>query len=251
MNISLERTVRIMASRELVFRFFTDSARWAKWWGEGSTVDARVGGKVSIRYPGGVEALGEVLAIDPPERIVFTYGYASGKPIPPGSSRVSIRLSDEGGATRLDLTHEFDDPAVRDQHVQGWRYQLSVFANVAADEAFARAGETVDAWFLAWAETDAAHRQAAFAAVASNEIRFRDRYSALEGVEELALHAGAAQRFLPGIRVGRRGEVRHCQGMVLAEWVAAGADGVERMRGANVFELGADGKIVAVTGLPG
>ena len=98
----LDRTVTITASRETVFRFFTDSARWASWWGAGSTIEARPGGPVYIRHPNGVETLGEVVEVQSPERIVFTYGFASGKPIPPGSSRVTIRLEEEegGGARR-------------------------------------------------------------------------------------------------------------------------------------------------------
>jgi hypothetical protein len=87
----LERTLLIEATRSIVFRFFTDTDRWAAWWGGGSAIDPRPGGRVLIRYPNGVQVLGEVLEIAEPERIVFTYGYESGKPIPPGGSRVTIR----------------------------------------------------------------------------------------------------------------------------------------------------------------
>ena len=87
----LDRAVVIKAKPETVFRFFTDSARWASWWGAGSTIDAKPGGKVYIRHPNGIETLGEVLQVRQPEGITFTYGFASGKPIPPGSSRVTIR----------------------------------------------------------------------------------------------------------------------------------------------------------------
>src|SRR5947209_4890396 len=110
----LERTVLIKAKPETVFQFFTDSARWASWWGAGSTIDARPGGKVYMRHPGGVETLGEVLEVVPPERIAFTYGYASGKPMPPGSSRVTIRLAPDQSGTLLYLLHEFAEAAPRD-----------------------------------------------------------------------------------------------------------------------------------------
>src|SRR5947209_19984744 len=123
----LDRTVLIQAAPDVVFGFLTDSARWATWWGAGSTIDARPGGRMTIRYPGGNEASGEVIEVHPPNRIVFTYGYASGKMIPPGGSRVTLELEPVGGATRLRLTHEVADPATRDDHVQGWRYQLSLF----------------------------------------------------------------------------------------------------------------------------
>ena len=69
---SLDRTVTIQASPETVFRFFTDSARWAAWWGPGSSIDARPGGAVHIRHPNGVENAGQVLEIAPPESISFT-----------------------------------------------------------------------------------------------------------------------------------------------------------------------------------
>ena len=68
----LDRTILIHASREIVFRYFTDDERWSAWWGAGSTIDPRPGGRVVIRYPGGVEATGEVVEVAGPERLVFT-----------------------------------------------------------------------------------------------------------------------------------------------------------------------------------
>ena len=248
----LERTVTIHARPATVFRYFTDSARFATWWGAGSTIDARVGGAVHIKHPGGVETLGEVLEIEPPERIVFTYGFASGRPIPAGSSRVTIRLEPAGAAgTRLHLLHELPDAATRDEHVQGWRFQLSVFANVVANEVFSGAAEgMVDGWFDAWAVPDPQARAAAFEAVAEAGVTFRDRYSLLEGVSDLSAHAGAAQRFMPGLRMRRKGGIRHCQGVVLADWVVVSeSDGVERMSGTNVFMLSVEGKIASAAGL--
>ncbi len=245
----LERSVAIQASPETVFRFFTDSERWARWWGAGSTIDARPGGAVLVRYPNGVEATGEVVEVVEPAKIVFTYGYASGKPMASGSSRVTITLQPDGAATRLRLVHEFAEAAVRDAHVQGWRYQLSVFANVVADEVFAGAADLVDAWYAAWNEKDDRAREAQFERIASPGVRFRDRNSALDGIAEINAHAGAAQHYMPGIRLQRQGAVRHCQGTVLAEWVAVAGDGQERMAGSSVVVVGADGRIESVTGL--
>ena len=62
----LERTVLIRARRETVFRYFTDNERFAAWWGTGSTIEARPGGTLSIRYPNGVLASGEVIEVVPP-----------------------------------------------------------------------------------------------------------------------------------------------------------------------------------------
>ncbi|HEY7234461.1 MAG TPA: SRPBCC domain-containing protein [Gemmatimonadaceae bacterium] len=246
----LERHLTIRAPRALVFRYFTDSERWAKWWGPGSTIDARPGGKVYIRYPGDVEVAGEVIAIQPPEQIVFTYGFVSGTPVPPGASRVTIRLTARGPDTLLELTHEFAEAAARDEHVQGWRYQLSLFANVVADEVFADAEQAVNAWFTAWAEPNDSARAAMFKGIVTPEIQFRDRYSAIESVEDLVQQTGAAQRFMPGVRLERRGSIRHCQGMVLADWAML-RDGTERGRGTNVFVFAPSGLIEWVTGFWG
>ena len=78
----LDRVITIDAPPKTVFSFFSDTERWARWWGAGSTIDARPGGKVLIHHANGVEVVGEVLAIEPPTSITFTYGFASGTPIP-------------------------------------------------------------------------------------------------------------------------------------------------------------------------
>lgn len=247
LDYQLNRTVTIQAMPEIVFRFFTDSARWASWWGAGSTIDAQPGGKVYIRHPGGVETLGEVLEVDPPRELVFTYGYATGTPIPPGGSRVTIRLEPVEDGTRLHLLHEFAEEAACDAHVQGWRFQLSVFANAVANEVYAGADSAVDAWYAAWTTPGQQERETALAQLVHPEIRFRDRYSLLEGAADLSAHIAAAQRFMPGVSLRRTGGIRHCQGIVLADWAAAGPDGIERMAGTSVFEFAPDGRIRSVT----
>jgi len=244
----LDRSLVIGAPPAAVFRYFTDPARWAAWWGQGSTIDARPGGRVLVRYPEGTEAAGEVIEIDAPHRIVFTYGYVSGAPVAPGGSRVTIRLEPDPRGTRLQLVHEFAEAAVRDQHVQGWRYQLSLFANVVANEVHGDAGAHADAWFAMWSDTDDEARGAALSALASPSIAMRDRFSAVDGIDELARHIAAAHRFMPGLRLQRTGDARHCQGTLIADWVAVGADGQPRGRGTNVFTLGPDGKVETVTG---
>lgn len=244
----LDRTVVIKAKRETVFRFFTDSERWADWWGTGSTIDAKPGGKVYIRYPNGTEAMGEVLEAQPVERIAFTFGYAGGKPISPGSSRVTISLDEDGSGTRLHLLHEFAEAGPRDEHVQGWRFQLSLFGNLVANEVFGNAAVMVDAWFEAWAIADDRAREDLLAKIVTPAIQFRDLFSLLDGLADLTAHAGATQRFMPGIRMQRKGEVRHCQGTVLADWIAVDKDAKELMAGTNVFAFGSDAKIDSVTG---
>jgi uncharacterized protein YndB with AHSA1/START domain len=246
----LDRSIFIAARPATVFEFFQDSARWASWWGAGSTIEPRKGGKVYVRYPNAVEASGEVLEIIPPERIVFTYGYhTADSPVPAGNSRVRIELAGEASGTRLTLTHELPTEASRNEHVQGWRFQLSVFANVVSNVVLANVDAVADAWFAAWAEPDDQTRTSMLEAIAAPDVRFGDRYSLLEGIGEIAVHAGAAQRFMPGIRIRREGASRHTLGTALVEWLAPGPDGKALASGTNVFRFDADGRIREVVGL--
>lgn len=243
----LERSVLIQADVPTVFRFFTDSARWARWWGAGSSIEPHAGGRVVICYPNGARASGEVLDIEAPERLVFSFGYDSGKPIAPGNSRVTIRLEPQPTGTRVHLSHAFAEAAVRDQHPQGWRFQLSLFANAVAEEVFAGAQTVVDAWFEAWTIVDDVTRRSAFEKIALPGVRFSDRFGALESLQDVVEHAGATLRFLPGVRMQRAGSIRHCQGAVLANWTA----GTAAPSGTNLFLLAADGRIAVVVGFNG
>lgn len=81
---AVERAITICARRDTVFRYFTDAARWAAWWGPGSRIDARPGGEMRIVHPGGSTASGTVVEVAAPERIVMTYGYDTpGRPMRP------------------------------------------------------------------------------------------------------------------------------------------------------------------------
>jgi uncharacterized protein YndB with AHSA1/START domain len=244
----LDRSLLIHARPATVFQFLTDTPHWASWWGPGSTIDARPGGRVYIRHPNGIEVAGEVIEVEPPERIVFSYGYVGDASIPPGGSRVTIRLETHPAGTMLQLTHEFADARPRDQHEQGWRFQLSLFANAVATAASASAEGRIDAWFAAWSDPDPSSRERTLSEIAAPSVAFRDRFSSIAGADEVKAHLAAVHRFMPGMRIERRGGIRHCQWHVLADWVALGGDGQQRGQGTNLFVLDSDGRVAEVTG---
>ena len=245
----LERTLILAARRELVFAYFTSSERFADWWGMGSAIEDRPGGAVHIRYPNGAIAAGAGVAMEAPHRIVFTYGYADPtKGIPPGGSRVTVTLDEVPAGTALQLRHDFADAAARDAHVAGWRFQLSLFANVVARAAHADAGAILVRFFTAWNTPDAEVRRALLATAVSHEVSFRDPYAAVSGLDELAAHIAAVHSFMPGIAIEPTGEARLCQGTALCDWVARAADGQPRGAGTHVFTLGPDGRIATCVG---
>jgi uncharacterized protein YndB with AHSA1/START domain len=247
MPYQLDRSIVIEARPDVVFDFLSESEYWARWWGAGSRIDPTPGGEVYIRHANGIEVRGRVLEVAPPRRIVFSYGFAPGGPVAPEGSRVEIELEPHTLGTRLHLRHHFLEAAARDEHVQGWRFQLSLFGNVVADRVHADAATRADAWFAAWAEPDEAARRRELERIATPDVRFRDRYSRLDGTDDVVAHIGAALKFMAGMRLERDGPPRHCQGTALVDWIAT-AEGQPRGRGTNAFHFDADGRIDAVTG---
>jgi uncharacterized protein YndB with AHSA1/START domain len=245
---SLQRTIVIAAERATVFRYFTDSKRFADWWGEGSTIEGRKGGSMQIIYPNGVRASGEILEIQPIDRIVFTYGFDSGNPIPAGSSLVTISLKDHPEGTELTLKHDFSDAAVRDHHIQGWRYQLAVFANVVSREQYSNAQTIIDQYFELWNTKETDIRKQRMQKVLDPQIEFKDRYSCNKGLDDLEPHLAAIHQFMPGLTIKRNGDVQQCQGTAIARWITTNTEGKETAKGLNVFTLTPAGKIAKVVG---
>ena len=239
---SLDREILICARRETVFRYFTDSERFARWWGEGSRIDPRPGGAVFIRYPNGITATGEIVEIEPPARVVFTYVMAGGV-----ASLVTIALEETKQGTLLKLHHAFSSAKIRDHFVQGWRYQLALFSKAVSDEGQANVIERVDAFLRAWGEPDGEIRRALLESCATPGIVFRDAYSATAGLDDMLANLEAVQIFMPGVTLARSGDVRHSHGTAIAAWTAK-RNGDPAGRGTNVYDLSPDGRIARVVG---
>ena len=122
----LDRTVVIQATPATVFSFFTESERWASWWGAGSTVEPRTGGRVYIRHANGIESSGEVVDVEPPRRFVFTWG--------DDELRFALEPAGNGGCT-LHFTHLLDEREKAARDAAGWHVILAGLARTLAGEA--------------------------------------------------------------------------------------------------------------------
>src|SRR5206468_4791638 len=79
----------------------------------------------------GTPVRGRYQELDPPNRVVFSWGFAGSDELPPGSSRVEVLLTSEAGGTRVEVVHT-GLPASRAQgHTKGWRRYLDRLALVA------------------------------------------------------------------------------------------------------------------------
>lgn len=250
MSESIERSIVIRAQPATVWRFFSNAEHFARWWGEGSTIAAQVGGAVKIRYPNGSTASGEVLAIEPLRSIVFSFGYDDpSKPLRPGQSQVHVTLHEHPTGTRVELRHELSSRELVDMHVPGWHYQLAIFAKLVHAEQHAEREPIIDAWFAAWNAGDPEVRTSAIARAVIDDIEFVDGFAYVLGRDELLAHLGALARHMPGIALVRVGAPRYAQGTALVDWQARRDEAVV-MAGTNVFELGADGRIARAVGIP-
>ena len=121
----VEVSVYIAARPETVFPYFTDPGRYVQWMGRDAMLQPVPGGSYRVFMQDGVEAAGEFVEIDPPRRVVFTWGWTHDPAVPPGTTRVVITLHAEQDGTRVVLRHhDLPDDGQRDHHRKGWELYL-------------------------------------------------------------------------------------------------------------------------------
>ena len=132
----LRHELEIAAPPEVVFAYFTDPGRMVEWMGVSALLDPRPGGALRIDANGRDVVVGEYLELDPPRRLVFTWGFdGDGRATGAGSSRVEVVLEPEGGdGTRLTLSHHDLPPSARPSHAQGWEHYLERLGRAAAGD---------------------------------------------------------------------------------------------------------------------
>lgn len=129
--VDVER--RIAAPPAEVFTYLTQPARYTRWKGQQAELDPRPGGLYRVRMGPESVALGEYVEVEPPSRIVFTWGWEGSGEVPPGSTTVEITLSEDGDGTLLRLRHSgFSSVADADLHREGWEMYVGRLVAVAA-----------------------------------------------------------------------------------------------------------------------
>jgi len=126
---SLERTVSIAAAPETVWEFLVDPEKMTRWMGTSAELEARPGGVYRCAVIPGHTASGEIVEVEPPHRLVFTWGWEqSGDEeavVPPGSSTIEIELMPEGDGTSLRFVHrDLPSSEATTSHAHGWDHYL-------------------------------------------------------------------------------------------------------------------------------
>lgn len=114
-----------------VFSYLTDPHKFVLWMGREATIDPRPGGAFRLDVDGTHIASGHYEVVDPPRRVVFSWGWEGSADVPPGSTRVEITLEADGRETLLRLRHsDLPTEAERDNHAAGWRGYLASLATL-------------------------------------------------------------------------------------------------------------------------
>jgi uncharacterized protein YndB with AHSA1/START domain len=133
-GVSVVREIAIAASPETVWELLTNEREAVRWMGQSAQFDLRPGGMYRVQVIPGNIACGEFVEIDPPHRLVFTWGWEEGvSAVSPGSSTVEFELTPDGdGGTLLRFRH-FDLPSVEAaaSHGRGWDHYLDRLATAA------------------------------------------------------------------------------------------------------------------------
>jgi uncharacterized protein YndB with AHSA1/START domain len=134
-GISVEREIAIAASPETVWELLTKEDEAISWMGQAATFDLRPGGIYRVEVIPGNTARGEFVEIDPPHRLVFTWGWEPGSQssVAPGSSTIEFELTPDGEGTLLRFRH-FDLPSAEaaESHGHGWDHYLDRLATLAS-----------------------------------------------------------------------------------------------------------------------
>ena len=133
----VERELEIAASPETIWELLVDPEKSVTWWGMQASFDARPGGAYRIHVVPGHTASGEFVELDPPRRLVYTWGWEEGgdgsNTVPPGSSTVEIELVPTGGGTLLRFVHRgLPGPDSIASHSHGWDHYLGRLAVAAS-----------------------------------------------------------------------------------------------------------------------
>jgi uncharacterized protein YndB with AHSA1/START domain len=129
----VEYETRIAAPPETVFEFFSDPAKMVQWMGTEATLDPRPGGVCRINPGGQAVMSGEFLEVDPPRRIVFSWGWETEQfATPPRSTIVDVSLIPDGEDTLVRLVHRRLEPGAIRFHRAGWEHYLPRLARAAA-----------------------------------------------------------------------------------------------------------------------
>jgi uncharacterized protein YndB with AHSA1/START domain len=133
-GLEVTREVRIQASPETIFPFFTEPEKLMQWMGVQAELDPQPGGIYRVHVSKDWVARGAFVALEPFVRVAFTWGWENNAVGPaPGASLIEVTLEPDGDATVVRLRHSrLPDDEACTSHAQGWEHFLERLSVAAA-----------------------------------------------------------------------------------------------------------------------
>lgn len=130
---SVAASVFVKAPRERVYEYFTRPEAIVRWMGDYALLEAHAGGRFELDVRG-APVRGRYLELDPPQRLMISWGYAGSQQLPPGASTVEVRLIPQPGGTRVELEHRDLPEQEQPGHSTGWTHYLARLTAAAAGD---------------------------------------------------------------------------------------------------------------------
>src|SRR3981081_324006 len=121
--VDFSTSIVIDAPPEAVFAHLVDAERMVTWMGERADLEPVAGGRFAVDI-NGVPFRGAYLEVDPPHRVVVSWGMAGSADLPPGSSRVEFTLTAIPSGTALSLNHTGLPETRAPTHAIGWQHHI-------------------------------------------------------------------------------------------------------------------------------
>jgi uncharacterized protein YndB with AHSA1/START domain len=116
-------SVHIEARPEEVFEYFTRPEAIVRWMGDYAVLDPRPDGEFTLDI-NGVPVRGRYVELEPPRRVVISWGHAGSERLPPGASTVEVTLTPDADGTTVEVVHrDLPEPDAA-QHALGWEHFL-------------------------------------------------------------------------------------------------------------------------------
>lgn len=116
-------SVHIDAAPSRVFEYFVQPDALTRWMGRRARLDPQPGGEFALDFHS-ARVRGHFLHVEPPHRLVISWGHEGSALLPPGASTVEVTFAAREGGTLVTLVHR-DLPAPEaPRHRVGWQHFL-------------------------------------------------------------------------------------------------------------------------------
>jgi uncharacterized protein YndB with AHSA1/START domain len=123
-------SVFVRAAPERVYEYFTRPEAIVRWMGDYALLEPQADGRFELDVRG-TPVRGRYIELEPPHRLLISWGYAGSEQLPPGASTVEVRLMSHQGGTLVELEHRDLPEPEKAGHSTGWSHYLARLQAVA------------------------------------------------------------------------------------------------------------------------